>query len=171
MDKTLIEKYKKELLEMRKKSRFNSDNFSYLPTVAKTVNASLQLGDNGGLQGVVTTVRELYPLPNARFTIFSGEIDNMNVIDEDFTDNSGKTKVFNLSTPNKSISLDETSNEIPYSLYNVKISADGYLDNIHLNIPIFSGVISQVKTNMLLKETAGINTNPQIFDELPNYNL
>ena len=110
-------------------------------------------------------------MPNAKVTIFTGNADQMNIIDTAVTDQSGKTKVFTLPTPQKNLSLDSNNATIPYSKYNMLVTADGYIDNIHLNIPVFSGVTSIQRSNMLLRETAGVNKGAQIFNEENNYNL
>ncbi|MBQ6847336.1 MAG: hypothetical protein IJO62_00260, partial [Clostridia bacterium] len=103
-------------------------------------------------------------------TVFTGDPDNMQVIDTDYTDENGKTKAFLLTTPQKAESQ-EPNNEIPYSLYNMMFEAEGYLTNIHLNIPVFPDVVSRQTSNLLLLETAGADKNPRIFDELQKYNL
>ena len=162
MDNNLIEKYKRELFEMNKRS-----TASKIEEVKQTNN----LGQNGGLIAEATVIRGLYPLSGVRVVLFTGSMDNMNIVDEDVTDMSGRTKTFILNAPPKEISLQSESEEIPYSSYNVLLSADGYLDNYHLNIPVFSGQIVLIKSNMLLKETAGVNKDFQIFDETPTYNL
>lgn len=125
----------------------------------------------GGLIGIVTTIRSLYPVKNAKVTVFRGEYPNMTVIDTALTDQSGRTKVFFLPTPEKSLSLQEDNSELPYAVYNMLIEADGYVKNIHLNIPVFSGVTSLQQSNLLLTETAGENKGPFIFDEGQNYDL
>jgi len=61
--------------------------------------------------------------------------------------------------------------EKPYSSYNMLVKAEGFVDNIHLNIPVFSGVQSVQRSNMMLAETAGENKGPQIFDEGQQFDL
>ena len=51
------------------------------------------------------------------------------------------------------------------------VEADGYIDNIHLNIPVFSGVTSIQGSDMMLIETAGADKDAQIFNEGIDYNL
>ena len=126
---------------------------------------------NGNLLATVTTVRTLYPVANAKVTVFSGDYRDMNVIDTAFTDQSGRTKVFSLPTPEKQLSLESANTVIPYAVYNMMVEADGYIDNIHLNIPVFSGVTSIQSSNLMLKETAGANMDVQIFDESQRYDL
>lgn len=59
----------------------------------------------------------------------------MTVVDSCATDESGKTKEFLLDAPPKSLSMASGAPALPYTLYNLRVSADGFLDNIHLNIP------------------------------------
>ena len=95
----------------------------------------------------------------------------LQLLDVAFTDDSGKTREFILPTPEKSLSLNSANSERPYALYGMLIQADGYIDNIHLNIPVFSGVTSIQGSDMMLLETAGVDKGPQIFDELQQFTL
>ena len=175
MDKAEIERYKEEMIRMYS-NRIRSvnvqapaDNVSALaaPVTRQNDNSS----STGGLIGVATAVRGLYFVPNTRVTVFKGTVDNMDIIDSDITDQNGRTKEFLLDTPVKSESLDENNTEIPYALYNMMFESDGYMTNIHLNIPVFPSVTSRQTSNLLLLETAGVNKGPRIFDESQNYNL
>ncbi|MBQ4119177.1 MAG: hypothetical protein IJD45_02170 [Clostridia bacterium] len=180
MDKNLLENYKAQMLKM-----YNSVKGSN-PTSTPVVEMSVaepeittdspptppQSTSTGSLIGIVTAIRELYPINNARVTIFTGDYNNdMQIIDRDLTDNSGRTKTFYLPTPERALSLDETNTVLPYSLYNMLIEADGYVKNIHLNIPVFSNVTSLQQSNLILEETAGQDKGPRIFDEAQKYNL
>ncbi len=174
MDRDIIEKYKSEMLKMYKKS--TKESF-LKPTVAPVITENLEPQpkitpqSSGKLLAVVTTVRTLYPVPNAKVTVFTGDYENMNVVDTSLTDQSGRTKVFTLPAPSNALSLDKDNKQIPYAVYNMLVEADGYIDNIHLNIPVFSGVTSIQGSNMLLKETAGANMDIQVFDEAEKYDL
>ena len=174
MDREIIEKYKAEMLRMYAKT--NKENVLE-QKAAQVVSDSVQPQPkttpqtNGNLLAVVTTVRTLYPVPNAKVTVFTGDYQNMKVVDYAFTDQSGRTKVFVLPAPSSALSLDEDNKQIPYAIYNMLDEADGYVDNVHLNIPVFGGVTSIQGSNMLLKETAGANMDVQIFDEAEKYDL
>lgn len=143
-----------------------------LPTIPKPEATPPQNTTTGSLIGIVTAIRSLYPISNAKVTVFKGDYNgDMQIIDSDLTDNSGRTKTFNLPTPELALSLDETNTQIPYSLYNMLIEADGYIKNIHLNIPVFSNVTSLQQSNLILEETAGQDKGPKVFDEAQKYNL
>jgi len=94
LDNYLFDKYKDEMLRMYRNSH-----------TAKPVNTTPDTNE-GYLIGIVTAVRSLYPVKNAKITIFTGDYENMNVIDTDLTDQSGRTKTFVLPTPESNISLD-----------------------------------------------------------------
>ena len=87
------------------------------------------------------------------------------------TDESGRTRLFVLPAPDRAESQSPSDNKVPYANYNMLVEAEGYVSNIHLNIPVFSGVTSLQRSNMLLLETAGEDKSPQIFDEAEKYDL
>ena len=169
MDKNLIEKYKKEMLNMYSRAK------TAIPVNAPAVMPSPVIKEdtsgNGSLLAVVTTLRAIYPVKGAKVTVFTGNYDDMNEIASGFTDESGKSPVFSLSAPDKELSESPGLSDKPYSSYNMLVEADGYIDNIHLNIPVFSGVQSVQSSNMMLTETAGENKGPQIFDESRQFTL
>ena len=167
MDKSIIEKYKAEMLKMQSKARVVSNMQPSAPQKA----SEPQNNSQGQLQAIVTTLRSLYPVPNAEVTVFSGDPENMQIIARSFTDQSGKSEVFNLNAPDRSLSMSAGATVEPFATYNMMVKAEGYLDNIHLNIPVFSGVTSLQRSNMLLLETAGVNKGPQVFNELEQFNL
>lgn len=168
MDKSLIEKYKLEMLNM-----YRQKNSGFVPAATATQPApTLETPDGkGSLIAFVTAVRQLYPVENARVTIFRGTGENRVIIDTKFTDQSGKTDAFILDAPYKAGSLDKDSTAIPYTLYNMLIEKEGYRDNLHVNIPVFSNTVSLQSSNLMLLETAGVDKSAQIFDEAPVYDL
>lgn len=128
------------------------------------------LTDTGRLIAIVSTLRGLYPVPGAKVTVFTGPLDDMTVIDTGTTDQSGRSKTFELAAPSREISLDSESTELPYALYNLKVEADGYADNIHLNIPVFRGVTSLQKAYMTQLSISGGETQ-FIYNEAMQYKL
>ena len=156
MDKSLIEQYKNELLEMSKKSPL--------------INSDEDYKENGKLIVNVTTLRQLYPVANALVTVFTGDYQNPNPIDSSVTDQNGKSKVFLLPAPERNLSLEAGATEAVYTSYGILVKADGYADEINLNIPIFRGVTSLQNVDMtLLSAQNGKREN--INDQAENYNL
>lgn len=140
------------------------------PTVVTAPTRGNTLSETGRLIAIVTTLRGIYPVPGARVTVFTGAPDRMNIIDSGITDESGRSKIFELPAPSRGISLDSESTELPYTLYNLKVEADGYADNIHMNIPIFRGVTSLQKSDMILLSAAG-DSDSFVYNEAMRYNL
>ncbi len=177
MNNELFEKYKNEMLKM-----YNSvHKDEAVPVVAEPeptqintekmpATPSPQNEQIGRLLGVVTSFNSLYPVENAKVTIFLGEYEDMNVIDTDLTDNSGKTKVFSLPTPDKNLSMAPDLSQRPYATYNMLVESDGFLKNIHLNIPVFSGITSIQRSDLIIDADQS-DSEPQIFDEGQKYNL
>ena len=194
MDNELIEKYKKEFLRM-----YGSSSPSRVKPVAAEVEPPkpreprfeeqtplYQQGayeegtpydkedstdPNGRLIVMVTAVSRLYPVENAKVTVFTGDYTAPNVIDTALTDQSGKTKVFSLPAPSRELSMEPDTGAQPYSLYNVLIEADGYADNLHINLPIFRGVTSLQRSNLTPLASFGGNKGPIVFNELSSFNL
>ena len=169
MDKNLIEKYKKEMLNMYSRAKREIPVNAPAVMPSPVINEDAQ--ENGSLLAVVTTLRAIYPVKGAKVTVFTGNYDNMNEIASGFTDESGKSPLFSLAAPDKELSESPGLSDKPYSSYNMLVQADGYIDNIHLNIPVFSGVQSVQRPNMMLTETTGENKGPQIFDESRQFTL
>ena len=161
MDKELIEKYKKEMLEIYNKSS----------KIIPNVSQSTEENNEGELIVNVTTLRELYPVKSAKVTVFKGTMDNMEEIDSSFTDESGKTKVFKLKAPNRSLSEKAGEKELPFAEYNILVSADGYVEQAFMNVPVFSGVTSLQNADLTLLASSGNHTGIKITDEKNNFNL
>lgn len=157
MDRSLIEKYKNDMLK------------KYGSSAAEETTAAAP--EKGRLSANVTSVANIYPVMGARVTVFTGSPDSMTVLDSAITDESGKTRDFLLDAPPKSLSMTSGAPALPYTLYNLLISADGFLDNIHLNIPVFSGIASVQRSDMLPKAVAGGRTDPIIFNEFSSFEL
>ena len=171
MDKNLIEQYKSQMLKMYGSAKPVNTTAQMPQTVSPPPVTPPNSDSTGKMVAIVTTLRSIYPLKNAQVTIFTGDFENMQVVARGTTDQSGRTEEFILKAPSKNISLDSSSTALPYASYNMQVSAEGYRDNIHLNIPVFSGVTSIQSSNMMLLETAGVDKGPQIFDESENYGL
>lgn len=167
--------YANELLRMYRENahtlqELNRQGETPLP---QTAPSSHEFEDGtGGLQVKVTTLSRLYPVPNAFITVFTGASNNKTVVETDTTDESGLTGIFNLKTPPKSESQQiSESGDIPYANYNISVKSDGYVEQIIMNVPVFSGVVSVQNIDILPIAAAGNNTRPQITNEENNYNL
>ena len=159
MDNSLIEQYKQEMLRMYQKQ--------YTKTA---LPVKVDYGENGRLIVNVTTLRGLYPVPNATVTVFTGNYENMTIVDSSITDENGKSKIFILPAPSRALSLEAGATEAVYTSYGVMVDADGYSRQVNLNLPIFEGVTSLQAIDMTLLSADGGNTT-NINDQAENYNL
>lgn len=138
-----------------------------------TTNEPLNIFEDstGGLQVNVTTLRRLYPVQGATITVFTGPHENMTVIETDVSDESGKSGVFKLKTPARQLSQTAAAEGLPYAQYNLRVAADGFVEQINMNIPVFSGVVSVQSVDLSPIAAAGRNTGPKVIDEANDYNL
>lgn len=173
MREKTAEEYARELMEMYNSTRGSGADAA----PAQTADMQTAMSNNnfedgvGGLQVNVTTLRRLYPVSGANITVFTGTPESRTVIETDVSDSSGKSGVFTLATPAKVFSESAEPAERPYATYNVAVSADGYVERINMNVPVFSGVVSVQGVDLTPIAAAGSNTAPQIMDGAADYNL
>ncbi|MEE1329664.1 MAG: hypothetical protein U0K18_00450 [Acutalibacteraceae bacterium] len=175
MDKSLIEKYKNEMLMLKKKADFkaaavNTPQQGYYEEGRRDIPDDAS-DENGRLIAMVTYTDRIYPVKNARVTVFTGSPENMQIVGTAVTDESGKTGKFELPAPLRSLSQQSDPSALPYALYNMMVQSDGFLDNIHLNIPVFRGVTSVQRSDLTPISVAGGRTEPIIFNEFSSYEL
>ena len=173
MEKTLFDKYVKEMKTMREIALKRNPNLALEEKVAM-VNTSAtadtpDMSGNGRLIVNVTTVRGLYPVKNALVTVFKGGADNMEVVDRLNTDESGKTPIFNLPAPPAVLTESPENTVRPYAFYNILTEADGFIDNINYNATIFDGVTSLQNVNMVPRSKE--NDQPIVNDEYEEHTL
>ncbi len=182
MNKQLIEKYKNELLKMYssapkyKSAEVLNNAESTSPkqgfyTEGEPYSGNDATEENGRLTVSVTSISELYPVKGAKVTVFTGDYQNPKEIAVSITNESGKTTDFILPAPPRELSLESNNTIPPYSLYNILVESDNYADNIHLNIPIFRGVTSMQRSNLIPLGTTAQNKGPFIYNEFSDYNL
>ena len=167
MQKKTAQEYADELLKMYRENirELNREN---APQIQETVFED----GTGGIQVNVTTLGRLYPVKDALVTIFTGQIQNKTAIETDVTNESGKSGIFNLKTPPISESQQAgNGQEAPYASYNISVKSDGYVEQIAMNVPVFSGVVSVQGFDLLPIAAAGKNTSAQIIDENTKYDL
>jgi len=66
-----------------------------------------------------------------------------------FTDEDGLTNEIKLPAPSKSYSLSQGSKEVPFAIYDVEISKDGFYTKKIQNVAVFSGIRSFLPVNMI----------------------
>ena len=169
MDKSLIDKYIEELRTMH--SMISSkDKKAAEPVPLETENQEDMTGD-GGLVVMVTAVRGLYPVASAKVTVFTGNVKNMNIIAEAYTNDSGKTPLIKLPSVASTESEAPSSNKRPFAYYNIKTTADGYIDTVNYNLAVFDGVTSVQNISLYPLASRPKDSGPIVIDEFENYEL
>ena len=170
MDKSIFEKYISEMKNMSKRAiPAASEPMPELRPTMPTPADNDMTGE--GYLGVnVTSVRGLYPIENAKVTVFTGPLENMKKIFEGYTDESGKTEIFSLPAP--SIALAQNSdNTLPvFAEYNILTEADGFIPAINYSLAVFDKVTSLQNINMIPK-TVFSDNSAIVTDEESNYEL
>lgn len=163
VDQELIQRYKEELLAVYRKAK----------QTAAAVEETMQEPNEsmGELTVNVTTLRGLYPVPGAVVTVSSEQDGEQRILHTAVTDESGQTPVFRLPTPAKALSESAGRSEQPYAEYHISVKADGYVEQINRNVPVFSGVKSVQTADLILLSAAGEDTEPRVYDESDSYDL
>lgn len=153
-----VESYIDEMMKMHQSRAVK-------PAIAPTFETEVQKDEEGGLLVQVTTLKGLYAVPSARVSVLKGE----QVIDADQTDQSGRTKVFSLPAPSKSLSATAGANALPYEIYQVEVMADGFAPSLIRDVPVFSTITSIQPVDLILLSAS--NGKEQISDGAGEYPL
>ena len=169
MDKSLFEKYINEMKEFKKRStlplpaaaeyegaeredatELNQNEERLEPNLANGVSnqEQSQMTGKGYLIVSVTSARELYPVRNAKITVFTGNNEDRKIFAEGVTDISGKAGPFELKAPNILYSESPSSEVLPFAYYNVLTEADNFASTIHLGVQVFDKVTSIQNVNL-----------------------
>ena len=167
MDKTLFEKYINEMRAMKA---------SAMPEPSRPVAVVYHGNDkdmtgSGRLKVRAPSVRGLYPVQNARVTVFTGGAEDMTVIAEGKTDISGASPDFTLPAPSASLSENPAPSARPYALYNLLTEIDGFTKTYNYNIAVFDGVTSLQTVELIPESTDPDKNQPIVIDEYEEYNL
>lgn len=115
---------------------------------------------SGTLVVIVTNSRGLYPVANATVTVSGSGSDK---ITEVKTDVSGRTESIQLDAPSYEYSETPQDTKAVASYYDIVVSSNGFVNSYINNIPIFDGVESIQRVDMLY-ESAAPKNQPQIIN-------
>ena len=168
MDKSLIDKYIEEIRAMQAAAKPVQNEAAPEPQISENSN---DMDGNGGLIVMVTTVRGLYPVASAKVTVFTGNAKNMNLVAEEYTNESGKTPLIKLPSVSSDLSEAPNPKERPFAYYNIKTTADGYIDTINYNVAVFDGITSVQNVSLYPIASRPDDSGPIVIDEYENYEL
>lgn len=139
----------------------NNNNDYILPENEATTHNGI-----GYLIVKASTASESIPIAGARVTIYDNENDNA-ILYSLITDSSGLSERVSIPTASSTESQ-APGNSKPFSTVNIEVIFSGYSPVRFLNVPIFDGILSVQRTNMVPLSENGENF---IFDfnEWSNY--
>ena len=140
-----------------------------------------QLTGQGKLVFQITTASGAIPLEGAeillRHTRSASDGNGGEVIAVLYSGGDGKSEVIPLPAPPRSLSLEpaKDGSPIPYALYNADVRMDGFYSQSYIRIPVFDGVTSIQRANLIpLPENGyegGVRPDGEIFYEGGSPNL
>lgn len=126
----------------------------------------------GWLQVKVVSANGAFGVEDAQVLIFGFDEEGRDtgVIYSLRTDQSGLAPKIALSTPPRALSLTPEEDGVPYATYHVKVSKDNYNSVEITNVPVFDGVTSLQRVNLIPEnEFSGISPGyPREFTQIYN---
>ena len=108
---------------------------------------------NGGMGELIIRVvggGGAFPVDGAVVTVSGRETDSLSgVLYSLRTDESGLTDKISLPAPAGSLSLQPGTGIQPYSVYDIKVTRDGYVDSENAGVQIFDGITAIQTFNMI----------------------
>ena len=128
------------------------------------------LNSEGKLRIRAYTAGGALPISGARVKISGAEESNNDVHYLLTTDSDGLTVAVTMPAPDASLSQTPYPQASPYAIYDVEISADGYLTKKISGLPVFSDIESFQGINMI--PAANVSTSNENTDiTIPENNL
>ncbi len=117
--------------------------------------------EQGTLFVKLESAREALPVQGR--VVVSQTVDGERIFEIELTtDSDGLTPPVILETPDKSISLDPDSTELPYATYDVEVFADGYADMLFEGVQVYAGVEAYLPASMLPVFSSEAISSPSI---------
>lgn len=105
---------------------------------------------NGYLQINAAAAGMALPVSGARCVVSKLIDDKKHVYYRVLTDENGRTEELELPTPDKGLSESaRRDGPLPYALYHLEISKDGFKQISNYNVPVFDGILSVQDVNMI----------------------
>lgn len=120
--------------------------------------------NRGTLQFVVSAARQALPVPDARCEVSKVIGGEKHVFYTLVTDRSGQTETVSLPALPSALSQTPEGNIQPYVLYDAKVTKPGFNEVIIENLPIFEGVKSVQRVN-LIPYTPGVPPREENISE------
>ena len=129
------------------------------------------MSDGFGSLAVQTLIGNALPVEGAVIRITGADDSNKDTVYSVRTDKDGKTPSVILSAPKKSLTVIPQTEDVPYSVYDLEITADGFYTQKFYGVPVFTGVESVQTVNMI--PYSGLSDAPKdtINTVIPNRSM
>ena len=124
----------------------------------------MQYNENGTIKIIVYTAGGALPIQNSVVRITGADEENRFIEYALESDIDGITKTIILPSPAKAYSLSPDPQEVPYAVYDIEITADGYYTKRIKNVAVFSGTETLQEVNMIPR-------SPLVNENYPRDNL
>ncbi|MGN0649424.1 MAG: hypothetical protein ACI4KM_03230 [Oscillospiraceae bacterium] len=122
----------------------------------------------GTLQFAVTTARQALPIEGARCEVSKVIGGEKHIFYTLITDRSGQTETVSLPALPSSLSQTPENNYQPYVLYDAKVTKPGFNEVIIRNLPIFEGIKSVQRVNLVPYSQIDVPQNEEISEGEPD---
>ena len=131
------------------------------------------LDDFGTLTVRTTTADSALPVAGAAVRVYGAEEGNSDVVFSRVTDRDGTTEAIRLPAPSRQLSQASNPLEMPYAIYDLEVSRDGYYAKRIFGVSVFSGVNSLQIVNMIPTSDSSIETYPRgnVNANIPENNM
>lgn len=122
----------------------------------------------GTLQFVVSTARQALPIVGARCEVSKVIAGEKHIFYTLLTDRSGQTETVSLPALPSALSQTPEGNIQPYVLYDAKVSKPGFTEVVIKNLPIFEGIKSVQRVNLVPYTQVDVPQNESITESEPD---
>lgn len=123
----------------------------------KTMQERMKIMPSGYLIVRASAASGAVPVVGALVTVYNSG-DKSEIVATRITDRGGKTDKIELDAPPRQLSEIPDSKILPYSTYDIDITADGYYDSFNYAVPIFDGITSVLPVAMIPLSEFGSDT-------------
>lgn len=149
-EQTLEERYPEPDLSELELSAGSQPEPEPEPITAKNLLDEEVMGTSTGYILVnVRTGDDAEPVVNASVKITTIAAGSRLLLASGVTDESGKTPRFELIVPDVSYSLTPDSGILPYGLFDISVTAEGFFNARSVDVPVFSGITSVQNFSMI----------------------
>ncbi len=144
----------------QQQSMNNTENLARIPALNGNSDTGYMIVQVSALQGAV-------PIANADVVVTRDIGNETYLMWYDVTDESGKSRIFELPAPPREMSEQPSNAGVPYASYNVRVAAPGYFTITNAGAQVFGGQTSIAAVDMIPKSESQMNTNENITYTTP----